>query len=205
MHVTYTFEDLSSIPWDIIDSTNIDLMLEKWYDLFLSVVNKHLSIKQRRVKFRYQPEWFGSDIKEAMDTRDYYARVNNLPQWRVWKNKVNHLISESKSVYYKTLLEKNKNNPRAFWNFFHELIPKKTTNFINLLCQDSIVTDPKSITETFNEYFSSIVDDLSRKGVQPDLSRLQNFISDRIDTNISLQIPPVNQQFVLKKLQSLDV
>ena len=33
-------------------------------------------------------------MKEAMDTRDNYARVNNLPQWRVWKNKVNHLISD---------------------------------------------------------------------------------------------------------------
>ena len=43
-------EDLSSIPWDIIDSTDLDIMLEKWYDLFLSVVNKHLPIKQRRVK-----------------------------------------------------------------------------------------------------------------------------------------------------------
>ena len=86
------------------------------------------------------------------------------------ENKVNHLRSESRLVYYKTLLEKNKDNPRAFWKIFHESIPKKTTNSINLLCQDSIVTDLKSITETFNEYFSSIVDDLSKKGVQPVLS-----------------------------------
>ena len=120
-------KDLSTIPWDIIDSTDIDMMLEKWYDLFLCVVNMHLPIKQRRVKFRNQPEWFGNDIK---------TRVNNLTQWRVWKNKVNHLISESKSVYYKTLLEKNKNNPKAFWKIFKELIPKKTTNSINLLCQN---------------------------------------------------------------------
>ena len=76
--------DLSTIPWDIIDCTDIDTMLEKWY-VFLSVVDKHLPIRQKRVKFRNQPEWFGDDIKAAMDMRNYFARLNNLPQWRVRK------------------------------------------------------------------------------------------------------------------------
>ena len=140
--------------------------------------------------------------------RNYFARVKNLPQWRAWKNKVNHLISESKSVHYKTLLEKNKNNPKAFWKIFHELIPKKTRNSISLLSQDSIVTDPKSITEIFNEYFSSIADDLSKNNkndTHPDLSRLQDYINDKIPPDILFHIPPINHQFVLEQLQNLDV
>ena len=44
-------EDLQSVPWDtikIFDDT--DDIMEAWLDLFLQVVDKHIPIKQHRVK-----------------------------------------------------------------------------------------------------------------------------------------------------------
>ena len=102
----------------------LDQMLEKWYDLFLSVVNNHLPIRKRRVKLRTQPEWFGNDIIDAIKIINNFAKCHDVVKWRIWKNRVNYLILESKSVYFRTLLDKNKSNPKTFWKIFLDYYPK---------------------------------------------------------------------------------
>ena len=52
--------------------------------------------------------------------------------------------------------------------------------------------NPKSITEIFNEYFSSIADDLGKNNkndTHPDLSRLQDYINDKIPPDILIPYP----------------
>ena len=51
-------DDLQSAPWDTIklfDDTND--IFKAWTDLFLQVVDKHVPIKQHRVKHKNQPQW----------------------------------------------------------------------------------------------------------------------------------------------------
>ena len=50
--------DVKSIPWDIIkmfDDTND--VVETWSSLFLDIADKHLPLKQHRVKRQQQPKW----------------------------------------------------------------------------------------------------------------------------------------------------
>ena len=50
--------DVKSIPWDIIkmfDDTND--VVETWSSLFLDIADKHLPLKQHRVKHQQQPKW----------------------------------------------------------------------------------------------------------------------------------------------------
>lgn len=65
-------------------------------------------------------------------------------------------------------------------------------------------SNPKSITEIFNEFFSCIINDLSKNVVSPDLVKLQEYTNAKIPLNTSFNIPPINQQFVLGQLQNLD-
>ena len=48
---TKFIEDLQSVPWDTIKLfEDTDDIMEAWFDLFLQVVDKHVPIKQHRVK-----------------------------------------------------------------------------------------------------------------------------------------------------------
>ena len=64
---TIFIEDLQSVPWDIMKSfDDTDDIMEAWLDLFLQVVDKHVPIKQHRVKHKNQPHWTTLEILDAM-------------------------------------------------------------------------------------------------------------------------------------------
>ena len=203
---TEFLNDLSNASWNILDTTdNVNDMLELWYSLFFTVIDKHLPIKKKRVKYPSQPEWLSQEIKQAMKTRDIYASNKDLDRWRLWKNKVNKLISKAKSSYYLTLLSSNKSDPRTFWKFLNELVPKKSPAVTTVLkINNNSVTDPLLIAEAFNDYFSNIASTLQVDSSSiPDLSPLANFIENRIPPNVSFELKPINHLIVQKELQAL--
>ena len=78
-------EDLQSVPWDTIklfDDT--DDILEAWSDLFLQVVDKHVPIKQLRVKHKNQPQWMSPEILDAIKCRDRHKSLGNDDEYKVW-------------------------------------------------------------------------------------------------------------------------
>ena len=59
---TEFLNDLSNASWNILDTTdNVDDMLELWYSLFFTVIDKHLPIKKKRVENPSQPEWLSQE------------------------------------------------------------------------------------------------------------------------------------------------
>ena len=71
-------------------------------------------MNKRRVKYPTQPEWFSEEILNAMKIRDGFPLSREIPQWRLWKNKVNKLITDAKSSHYTTLLSTCKSDSKGF-------------------------------------------------------------------------------------------
>ena len=62
-------EDLQQVSFnDIIPEWNgfVNASQEKWYSLFNSVVNKHLPLRQKRVKRFRQSPWFSGQLLDAI-------------------------------------------------------------------------------------------------------------------------------------------
>ena len=81
--------DVKSIPWDIIemfDDTND--VVETWSSLFLDIADKHLPLKQHRVKHQQQPKWLTGEIIDAIRTHERYKSINDNEQYTFWRNKV---------------------------------------------------------------------------------------------------------------------
>ena len=80
---TEFINDLSSTPWDVIkifDDTND--IVESWSSLFLDIIDKHLPLKQHRVKRKQQPKRLNGEIIEAIKTRDRYKSINDNEQYK---------------------------------------------------------------------------------------------------------------------------
>jgi precorrin-6B methylase 1 len=83
-------------------------------------VNKHAPLKTHRIKKDHQPGWISPEILEAIKQRDQLKSVENLSEYRVWRNKVNKMIRQAKQAHYKIVLDENQNNPKAIWKVFTE-------------------------------------------------------------------------------------
>ena len=50
--------------------------------LFLEVVDKHIPIKQHRVKHKNQPQWLTPEIIDSIKTRDRFKAFGNDEQFK---------------------------------------------------------------------------------------------------------------------------
>ena len=98
---TEFINELSSTPCDgikIFDDTND--IVESWSSLFLDIIDKHLPLKQHRVKRKQQSKRLNGEIIDAIKTRDRFKSVNDNEQYTIWRNKVCSLIKQSGIYQY---------------------------------------------------------------------------------------------------------
>ena len=64
-------EELSDASWDsVFVFEDTDDIVDSWYKIFTVVLDSQIPVKEKRVKKRDQPNWFTTEINEAMKKRD---------------------------------------------------------------------------------------------------------------------------------------
>ena len=115
--------DLESQPWSVLEMYNDpDDALDFFIQTFTTVLSQHASLKQKRVKRENQPDWFNSEIQNAIRERDRAKKHNNSDQFKYWRNQVKMLAVTSKKNFYNKEINENKRNPKKLW--------KKSESFI---------------------------------------------------------------------------
>ena len=82
------------LPWTEIDNkVNVDAMWECWKSLFVQVLDKHASLKTRRVRKRGSVPWINKDIRKTLFERDFLKRkaikTNEESDWNKYKSSRN--------------------------------------------------------------------------------------------------------------------
>ena len=73
--------DLKEAHWDLINKEeDVNVAVEMWNEMFTEIADQHAPIKNSRVK-AIQTPWLTSDLRNAMQERDYYHRkaINGVP------------------------------------------------------------------------------------------------------------------------------
>ena len=70
-----------------------------WNALFLSVLNKHAPIKEKRVKRVKKSAWLTGEITAAQKNRDYYHKKQDWENFKLWRNKTKSLIRIAKKSF----------------------------------------------------------------------------------------------------------
>ena len=79
-----------------------------WNTLFLSVLNKHTPIKEKRVKRTSKPVWLTEEITNAQQNRNYYHKKQDWKIFKLWRNKTKDLICSAKKGFFEKQLTKTK-------------------------------------------------------------------------------------------------
>ena len=116
--------DLARTPFYLVENLDdVDEATDLWYQLFLDNLDKHAPKKLRRVKTLQQPEWWDAEINSARMQRDYFHRIKDMCNYRVWRNKVSFLIEKAKERYYQKAVLNSK-NIKTIWKYIKNLNPR---------------------------------------------------------------------------------
>ena len=97
---------------EILDTfDDVNECVQVWNMLFLEIVNKHVPLKQHRVRKNHQPDWLTPVIIDTIKERNK-SKINGNQSDVLLRNKVSSMIRSAKNNMYKTKIEKGKEDPR---------------------------------------------------------------------------------------------
>lgn len=202
--------ELKSAPWDAVHIfEHPDDILEAWTDLFLEIVDNNVPLKQHRVKHKNQPKWLTPEILDAIKTRDRHKALGNENDYKIWRNKVTHLIRKSKKEKYETFIDENKNKPGSIFKIYQEVGAgkgqKRQTNIGPIKNGDLHIEDPSDIANTFNNFFVTVASKIKEPIINSSHGKLRDFCNNRLPSEAKFSIPPIQKDQILKFLQNLDI
>lgn len=199
-------EEFQSIDWSgILTGVNINELFNSFYSKTSDIVDKHLPLIQlnkHETKSLSKP-WITSAIRKSIAIKNRYLKKfikTNNPlfhsKFKLYRNKLNHLIKRSKKLYYNNYFLKNSTNTKAIWKGIRNVINLKASSFnmpSKIIHEGVTKTDTKSIADAFNEYFVNIGSDLDNAIPQSNVS-----FSEYLD-------PPQPNTFFLYPTNSLEI
>ena len=194
--------DYQNIDWDtVIDipKNDVNFSMESFLTKFNQLLDIHLPLRKithREFKQKFKP-WISKQVLSKIDDKNKAFRKylrsknpvlkNNLHRkFKDLKNEVTHLLRSSKKDFYKKYFTVNKNNIQKIWKGIKEIINIKSKNYDYPTClQDGHVniTDPIAISNSFNDYFTSIADNILVNRKYEGTKSYRDFLANRLTEN----------------------
>jgi hypothetical protein len=207
---SYT-RDLEQVPWSLLDMyDDASEALATWMAMFMKVTDEHAPIRERRVKHPTQPEWMWEEIQAAMATRDRFKSAGDGVNATIWRNKVRRLTEDAQSTTFILLIENNKGDSSALWQYLRELVPTAKSKKPNCPNDgDTVISDPVEIADESNRYCTTVAESLAKHtfdtgdSSECQYTDLHDFVDSSVPDGTEFDIPPMTDEFVLRELRSL--
>lgn len=178
--------DLHWTPFlSVFSNSNPDDALAEWYRIFLSVLDKHAPIREKRIKHPHCPKWLTNEIRVAMEIRNELKRdKNRVEEFRAQRNHVKYLVREAQKQLFKKLMN-DKKDIISVWRAINAFTKPK---------QSRACTDISA--DTFNDHFTTVADRvLQNRNVQSNFTisdRLLQFCASKLNSKTSFRIPSIS-------------
>ena len=194
--------DYMNVNWDNvieINKADVNHSFNSFLTKFNGILDTHMPLRKlshKEFKQKYKP-WVSNDILSKIKTKnkiltrirkckDAVRKSELQHQFNTLKNDITHLTRTGKKDYYKKYFAENKDNLRKVWRGIKEIINIKSKNFDSPTCLqvgDVNITDPQKISNSFNDYFSSIADKILEKRKYNGSKSFRDFLANRITEN----------------------
>ena len=214
------FLDLLSIDWvEVIeiDKRDPNHSFMQYYSTINSLIDKYMlliKMSQKEIQQQYKP-WINKEILSMITEREKlyksYVKTKNVDiknelhhEYKLLRNKVREETRQCRKKYLQEFFTKNINHIKNTWKGIKSIIKINSCNKSqpsSLLVNNKLVSEPKDVAETFNEYFSTIASKLQKKikHVGKDFSY---FLKD--DNPFNFFIMPANVTQVINTINDLN-
>ena len=209
-------DEIKSIDWnkELKDLDDASHLFDNFYSKLSSIINKHVPMKplsRREIKQSSKP-WITYGIRTSIRVKNRlykkYIKTKSSyyhNKFKLYRNKLNHLVRKSKINYYNNYFNTNKTNIKNVWKGIKEIIGSTRSNATlpsKFITENNIeLTDCKDIANHFNEFFSNIGSNLASSlpdlGVSP-----MDFLPPRVGNSFNLT--PVTDKEVQDEIEKLN-
>ena len=162
------------------NSTIVDDDANLSFNQFLAkantIIDTYMPLKKmtnREFKRRYKP-WITNGILNSISRKNKlinrYAKMKDemrkqvaFEEYKALRNTINELIRKNKKSYYESFFAEHNNNIKKVWQGIKEIVNIKIKNYntpSSIEVNNKVITDPKIICNSFNDYFVNIADDI---------------------------------------------
>ena len=197
--------DLRQVDWTEVNLLNDpNDMWSDWLSKFSAILDIHAPFSNKRLRCKKSP-WINSLLIQKMRERDSNHNPNDLvwSQFKKAPNEVNNLVKKAKRDYFMTQINTAKRNPKNTWRLINELTSRKTSvnSNVKVIKQEGVtLTNSADIANTFNNYFTTIGDNLANKTPCSDV----NLISYISPVSSAFSFAEISLESVLKTLKSIN-
>ena len=182
----------------------------KFTDVIKNKFNEAFPIKQiSRNRFK-DKLWITAGLRKSACRKEKLYKTwrlhptdANKTRYTTYKNLFNKLITSAKKQYFSNIFKIDKNSKKT-WEEINKLTGKKASkgSIIDAIkYNDDLITDTKSISNIFNEYFSTIGEKMSSKYPSSVNDRAQ---TDQIsEVNCSLKLNQISHEEIIKIISNL--
>ena len=205
MHERDLIEEVQSIRWENeLPAGNANEIFNSFYSCISTTIDRHAPLKKltkSEVKFMAKP-WITTAIRKSIKTKNELFKIYlkhkceyNHGKYKIYRNKLKHLIIVSKKLYFNDYFTTNLNNIKETWKGIKQLVtikPTKSFGPSKIKGNNTLLTDPKTIANAFNNYFSTVGPNLAANIPTVNTS-FHNFLSNARNPQLnSFYLNPTN-------------
>lgn len=156
---------LKAVDWNSLRSlSEIDSMWSSFRSMFMAVVDKHMPIKERRIRSESE-KWINDDILSEMRQRDILHRralkSRGSSDWVLYKaarNRVVAKINDAKRDFVESAISQANTKPKDMWRELKQFFPSNSTSTTSthIEVNGETVLDSKNMANAFNNFFCGI-------------------------------------------------
>ena len=166
-------EDVQSVKWeDVLPATeDVNSIFESFHTKLTEIIDNHVPLRKlsKKSMCSIAKIWITKGLRVSIAKKNkiykkYLNSKNNyyFSKFKIYRNKLNHLLLRSKKMYYNNYFANSKYNIKETWRGIKQLITLKQSNYSFpsvLEVGGTKLTASKAIANAFNDYFSSIGSD----------------------------------------------
>ena len=190
--------DLQSINWKpVTDMTDVDTCYDQFWQIYSKLHDHHFPLTTTKFNKNVHriSDFMTTGLLISRSTKlklHKVALTDNAPfnwiQYRTYRNIFNKTVKLSKKIHYQNNIERNAKNPKKTWDILRELTTGKKAKvpIDKIKIDGKIITDPTSIAENFNNFFTRVGRDIA-DAVEPTSGSPTDYL-----TNTPPPPPPSN-------------
>ena len=135
-----------------------------------------------------------------INTKDTLTRTTIHTEYKILKNRISDLIYYSKKDYYSKFFNDYSNNIKKVWQRIKGIINIKTKDQNSPNCievENELVTDNTQISNEFNNYFSTVADNILKANKTPTHKTFDKYLKNRNSSSFAFEPCTPNEVFLL--------